>query len=145
MCVRPSRLTPITLAARQERIGEGPSVLEKLIEKDKLIAWTYGLVSMTLTNLEQLDSFRIRPKADGEVKGHLDAVQQLSLKCNPRSLSQNIRSWNSQDNSPRAQAMETFFQRSLLPLAGQKTIFTKALFLRISEPRCTTGDACIVF
>lgn len=100
-------------------------MLEKLIEKDKLIAWTYGLVSMTLTNLEQLDSFRIRPKADGEVKGHPDAVQQLSLKCNPRSLSRNGRSWVSQDNSPRAQAMETFFQTSLLPLAGQKTIFRK--------------------
>jgi len=48
-------LTPITLAARRGNVD----VLASTMEQQKITVWKYGAVALTLTNLEQIDTYKI--------------------------------------------------------------------------------------
>lgn len=63
-------LTPLTLAVRQNSV----EVFQHLAAKLQIKAWAYGSVAMTITNLEQIDTFRMAIKRTDKQENALPAL-----------------------------------------------------------------------
>ena len=74
MILNNDNLTPFTMAAR---IGD-VSTLQHIISKGKTRTWAYGTVGMTITSLEQIDTYRMHPELPEHT--HVDRVSALGRK-----------------------------------------------------------------
>jgi hypothetical protein len=90
-----NKLTAFTVAARSGDV----STMSHMMNHEKKTVWQYGSVAMTLTDLEQIDTFRILPEKDAEVSPN--SVQRLFLKCDTKTL------LKTQDTSEKPEARVT--------------------------------------